>query len=225
MKRKMLVVLAILAVACWAGTAGATTFGFTSFLNTPNSDLSASGANVGPYAEVGINLIDSTHASVTFLSLTNAGKIYLMGAVSAADLNVNATTFTVGTVTGTNAGTGFSPGPFTTNIAAGQNVDGQGLFNLTIDSFDGFTHSSDNISFTLTDTSGTWASAANVLAFNAAGNDAAAHILVTTSPANASNGASVTGFAGEHPVPIPPSALLLGSGLLGLVGFGWRKRS
>lgn len=26
-------------------------------------------------------------------------------------------------------------------------------------------------------------------------------------------------------VPVPPSALLLGSGLLGLVGFGWRKRS
>ena len=27
------------------------------------------------------------------------------------------------------------------------------------------------------------------------------------------------------PVSIPPSALLLGTGLLGLVGLGWRKRS
>ncbi len=26
------------------------------------------------------------------------------------------------------------------------------------------------------------------------------------------------------PIPLPPSALLLGSGLLGLVGFGWRRR-
>jgi hypothetical protein len=26
------------------------------------------------------------------------------------------------------------------------------------------------------------------------------------------------------PVPVPPSALLMGSGLLGLVGLGWRRR-
>lgn len=29
---------------------------------------------------------------------------------------------------------------------------------------------------------------------------------------------------GDAQVPIPPSALLLGTGLLGLVGFGWRRR-
>ena len=47
--------------------------------------------------------------------------------------------------------------------------------------------------------SGTWASAADVLAPNADGFDAAAHIFVTSSPANASNGAIVTGFAAEAP--------------------------
>ncbi len=31
-------------------------------------------------------------------------------------------------------------------------------------------------------------------------------------------------FAGDITAPIPPSALLLGSGLLGLVGLGWRRR-
>ncbi len=33
-----------------------------------------------------------------------------------------------------------------------------------------------------------------------------------------------TGYARPSAVPIPPSALLLGSGLLGLVGLGWRRR-
>jgi hypothetical protein len=30
--------------------------------------------------------------------------------------------------------------------------------------------------------------------------------------------------ASSSAVPVPPSALLLGSGLLGLVGFGWRSK-
>ena len=64
-----------------------------------------------------------------------------------------------------------------------------------ITSFDGFTHSSNTISFTLTNTSGTWASAADVLIANAGGFAVGAHIFVTSSPANAANGALATGFA------------------------------
>jgi hypothetical protein len=66
-----------------------------------------------------------------------------------------------------------------------------------MNSFDGFTHSSSTITFTLTNTSGTWGSAGDVLIANADGFDAAAHIFVTTSPANASNSALATGFAAE----------------------------
>jgi len=97
-----------------------------------------------------------------------------------------------------------------------------GIFNLTVNSFDGFTHSSDTVTFNLTNTGGTWASAADVLAFNSNGFDAAMHVYVTSSPADASNGAIATGFAGEGPSGHVPdggaTAALLGLGLAGLAG-------
>jgi hypothetical protein len=99
-----------------------------------------------------------------------------------------------------------------------------GLFNLTINSFDGYTHSSDSITFTVTNTSGTWGSDADVLAFNADGFDAAAHIFITTFPANASGSAIVTGFAGENGEQVPDggtTVMLLG---LGLGALGMARR-
>ena len=192
---------------------------FTSDLNAGNSAISGF---TGPYGTVTITLLTSTTATVTFTSNTVAGNIYLFGGAQAVDLNVNATTFTVGAVTGTNAGTGFTPGPLT--AGGSQNVDGLGTFNLSIDSFDGFTHSADTVSFTLTDTSGTWASAANVITNNSSGFDAAAHIFVTTSPANASNSALATGFAAESAGGVPDggtTVMLLGVAL-GALGMARR---
>jgi len=190
---------------------------FNSLINTPNDAISGF---TGPYGSVDVNLTSSTTASITFTSLTANGNIYLFGGVNAVDLNVNASGFTVGTITGTNAGTGFTPGPLS-NGGSG-NVDGLGIFNLTVNSFDGFTHSSDTVTFDLTNTGGTWASAADVLAFNSNGFDAAMHVYVTSSPADASNGAIATGFAGEGPSGHIPdggaTAALLGLGLAGLAG-------
>src|SRR6266404_3861334 len=62
----------------------------------------------GPYAMVTVNRTDTTHATITFNSLTNSGNIYLMGDGSTVALNVNATTFTCGAITASNAGTGFA---------------------------------------------------------------------------------------------------------------------
>src|SRR5205814_4694365 len=102
----------------------------------------------GPYVSVTVNRTNSTHATITFTSLTSAGNIYLMGDGSSVAVNVNATSWTVNNVTGSNSGTGFTPGPYT-NGGSG-NVDGFGVFNQTINSFDGFGHSSSTIRFTLT---------------------------------------------------------------------------
>ena len=79
---------------------------FTSEINTPNDAISPF---TGPYATVDVNLTSATTASITFTSLVQGGNIYLFGGVNAVDLNVNASSFTVGAITGSNAGTGFTP--------------------------------------------------------------------------------------------------------------------
>jgi hypothetical protein len=194
---------------------------FVSLLNSPNDAISP---YAGPYGTVTVHLVDADTATVTFTSLTNRGNIYLFGDGSTAAVNVNATTFTITNITGSNAGTGF------TNLATdysvvnppgSSNVDGHGSFNGVIDTFDGFKHAVDTLSFTLTNTGGTWADDASVLIANSDGFDAAAHIFVTASPAVQSNGAIATGFAGEGPQPTPDAgatACLLGLGLAGLAG-------
>ncbi len=171
----------------------------------------------GPYVSVTVNRTNSTHATITFTSLTAAGNIYLMGDGSSVAVNVNATSWTLTNVTGLNSGTGFTPGPYS-NGGSG-NVDGFGVFNQTINSFDGFGHSSSTIHFTLTNTSGTWATAAAVLAANSGGSLAAAHIFVTVSPANAVNGALSTGFAANGgQVPDGGTTVMLLGVALGALG-------
>ena len=169
----------------------------------------------GPYANVEVNRTSNSTATITFTSLTNGGNIYLLGDGGTAAVNVSGS-FTLGTISGSNAGTGFTPGPYSDGGAG--NVSMFGVFNLTINSFDGYTHSSDTVSFDLS--GGNWASAAAVLTANDDGFLAAAHIFVTSSPADASNGAVATGFAGNGGGGgVPDSgttAMLLGGALASL---------
>ena len=193
---------------------------FMSSLNVPNSAISPF---TGPYGFVNITLVNSTTAAVTFTSNTVGGNIYLLGGAQGTDLNVNGTA-TASDFMFSQAG---QTGGFTAPSEVGQgsgNVDGHGTFNLTIDYFDGFKHAFNSVDFTLTATGGTtWASDSDVLAPNADGFDAAAHIFVTSAPAVQSNGAIATGFAGEVPPNNVPdngaTAMFMGLGLtaLGLV--------
>jgi hypothetical protein len=173
--------------------------------------INANIPGAGPFAQVDVSLTSSTTATITFTSLTAGGNIYLFGG-DAVGVNVNATSWTLGTINGANAGTGFSPGPFSDGGSG--TMDGFGGFNQHISSFDGFTHSSDTISFMLTDTSGVWASASSVLVANEDGNLAAAHIFETSFPANQANGAINTGFASGVGVVPEPTTMIAGALLL-----------
>jgi hypothetical protein len=199
--------------------AKADTFSFN--ISVPNAAISG---YPGPYASVTVTTptLNATTATITFTSLHNATNIYLFGDGSTVAVNVNAASWTLGTITGSNAGAGFSPGPYS-NGGSG-NVDGFGVLNQTINSFDGFTHSSDRISFALTNTSGTWANAMSVLIANANHVFAAAHIFVTAYPANSKNGALATGFAanGGGFVPDGGTTVMLLGAALGALGIARR---
>jgi len=210
--RRLILTLATAALV-WTFLAGsrasADSIGFD--ISSPNAALSSFPS---PYAHVDVNRTSDTTATITFTGLTTGGFAYAFGAAQAIDINVNATTFTVEPL----------PSVATLSVGGSGNVSSFGVFNVTMDNFDGFTSRFSTVNFGLTDTSGTWASASDVLIANSDGFRAAAHIFATA--ASCGNEACVTGFAGDgglSPVPEPATLLLFASSLLGL-GFTTRKR-
>lgn len=219
--RKLFITLAIVGLALTVGqSARADMVNLT--IGVPNTALSTF---TGPYANVNINLTSSTTATVTFTSDTNGGFIYLMGDGGTADLNVNGT-YILGPVTESNGIAGFTP-TFKNNTPG--TVDGFGNFNLSLNNVDGFNDTATSISFTLTNTSGTWSSAANVLAPNGSGAEAAIHAFACAEPGcSTTSGATATGFGRDGggappPVPEPGTMLLFGVGLL-IFGQALRRR-
>jgi hypothetical protein len=163
----------------------------------------------GPYATVLINRTSSTSATITFTAKSG----FLIGDGGSADVNVNAApgTWTIGSFswTGGNASTAFSDG-------GSGNVDGFGTFNQTTNNHDGFASAVTSETFTLTLTSGSWASVFDVLALTTGHNGgwlAAAHIFVIA------DSGILTGFAaGPGTVPDGGTTVMLLGMALGALG-------
>jgi hypothetical protein len=221
--RRLLTTTAIVAGALWFGPAAHADLLLTlGAVNTP-------GFGPAPYGFTDIRLDDSTHATVTFV---NAGTYTF----SEMGLNVNAATFTPGTVTFVKAATSNQTPGYTAHF--GGQLDGYGNFSLDeVANPAGYAASVIQASFQLTNTSGTWASADDVVKPDAKGKEAAIHVFNSTlvdpdgdnSAFAADNthvdctGCTPTPHDPSDPVPEPASLALFGVGVLGL-GFVTAKR-
>jgi hypothetical protein len=213
------------AIACFL-TLGASRASADSFSIT-DSNL-GSGFN-GPFATVTITLVNSTTANVTFQAndsgVSGGAAGYQLIDGNAADMNINGS-FSVSNLADTQLATFHTNSPSAWTQGSG-NVDGFGAFNLNINTQDGAGSAMDTISFTLTDTSGTWSSAANVLSPNSQGNDLAVHIATCGgTPCTLSNTGATTGFGSQGPSTTTPEAasmVLMGTFLLGAATLLGRK--
>lgn len=169
-----------------------------------NHDLSGYS---GPFGTVTVDLTSSTTATVTF----NADAGFLFLSENLADVNVNATSWTIASFTEANP---FNTATFMDTLSG--NVDGFGVFNQTTKNHDGYMHAASQVGFTLTDMSGTWTNASSVFAPNSKGFVVAVHVGVcNVNPCNVNGSLLATGYA---TMPEPPALFFLG--MTGLIALG-----
>src|SRR5712692_9618499 len=155
-----LVALALVSVLT-ASVASADVLNGNIFLDPIGSTLTTGcggGLCPGPYASITITTTGTNLAHVTFAGLTQGTRQYFLIGPQDVGLVLSTTAVTVNNITFTQAAGFQSPLPFTATVAAGQNVDGAGTYNLVIDGGNGFSKASTSISFDILKNVGTWAS-------------------------------------------------------------------
>ena len=163
-----------------------------------------SGLGTGPFGTVNVNLTNSTTATITFTAAS--GYLFVDGGSVAVNVNAAANGWTIGNF--------FSNGNPVSGDGAG-NEDGFGSFNQKV-SMQNSSNGASIISFVLTNTSGMWLGAANVLAFNGQNWKVAAHIQIAT---------GLTGFAAGPSggsVPDGGTTVMLLGAALGALGMARR---
>jgi hypothetical protein len=189
----------LIAVACLGlQHAKADTIDYTLVTSNSPGTLGA-----GPFGTVHVDLTAGV-ATITFTA--QSGYLFVDGGSVA--VNVNASAWIIGNFK--------SNGEPVSSDGAG-NEDGFGSFNQKVSMQDS-SHGASMIRFTLTNTSGLWLSAANVLAFNSQNWLIAAHIQIQ-------NGTGNTGFAagpGGGSVPDGGTTVMLLGAALGALGLARR---
>jgi hypothetical protein len=143
------------------------------------------GLGTGPFGTVDINLISGNTALFTFTAA--AGYLFVDGGANAINVNTTDNGWTVTNIVSN--GNPLSPD------GAG-NEDGFGNFNQKI-SQQNSSNGASLVTFTLTNTAGTWASASQVLIDNENGWEVGAHILRL-------NANGLTGFAVGNELSVIP---------------------
>jgi len=128
---------------------------------SPNSAISPFPA---PYAPVDANLTTFATATATSTSVDSGTDSLLMGGGGSVDVNVNAASFTIGSISRTPLSATFDP-PLL-RYSGAKNVDGFRTLNLTIDDSDDFKNAMNSISFVISNTGGTWTTPNDVLTPN-----------------------------------------------------------
>ena len=188
-------ILILIAVAC-LGLQQAKADSVTYMLTNANSP----GLGTGPFGTVTVSLTGGV-ATITFTAAS--GYLFVDG--SAVAVNVNASSWTVGNIT-SNGNPVSDSGSW--------NVDGFGSFNQTLSQANS-SNGASLVTFTLTNTSGTWASASQVLIANVDGWLVGAHLQIA-------NG--FTGYAVGNTTTLPDggtTVMLLGAAL-GALGMARR---